>query len=194
VSVDLAISERDEDLVAERLDLALRFGEAGDSSLVARGLATLGWAPVAAPSYLERFGAPTHPNELMGHTCIVHDMGPESAHWVFKGDDGVVDVEVTSSLRSNNAMVVRQAAIAGYGIAMLGEPLVHGEITSGRLYRLLPEYTVRHRNVFLVYPSRRHLPQRTRVVIDFLVEQYRTLDARLKDGRAWGENEATWLV
>jgi DNA-binding transcriptional LysR family regulator len=195
LSIDLVVSERPDDLVAERLDIGLRFGASEDSSMVSRGLAVVGSAPVAAPSYLEKYGAPAHPRELAEHICIVHDRGPDSAHWVFNSADGnAVNVEVTSAFRSNNPLVVRQAAVTGYGIAMLGEPLILNEIRAGRLYRLLPDYTVRDRQAFLVYPSRRFLPQRTRVVIDFLVEQFRTTEARLRDGRAWGENESTWLV
>jgi len=68
------------------------------------------------------------------------------------------------------------------------------EIRAGRLYRLLPDYVARRRKAFVVYPSRRHLAQRTRVVIDFLVEEFRLLELRLQDARTWGENEATWLV
>ncbi|HQT77310.1 MAG: hypothetical protein B7Z80_26375 [Rhodospirillales bacterium 20-64-7] len=194
LTLDLVVSERADDLITERLDLGVRFGQSEDSSMVSRAVAVLGYAAVAAPGYLERCGAPTHPRELADHTCIVHESGPDSAHWLFTGPDGPVDVEVTSTLRSNNALVVRQAAASGYGIAMLGEPLILSELRTGRLYRLLPDYTIRERQVFLTYPSRRHLPQRTRVVIDFLVEQFHTLESRLRDARAWGESEATWLV
>jgi DNA-binding transcriptional LysR family regulator len=90
--------------------------------------------------------------------------------------------------------VVRQAALSGYGVALLGDPMTFTEIRAGRLYRLLPNYTARRRQAFVVYPSRRHLAQRTRVVIDFLIEEFRQLDARLRDGREWGEIDATWLV
>jgi DNA-binding transcriptional LysR family regulator len=59
----------------------------------------------------------------------------------------------------------------------------------------LPDYVARRRQAFIVYPSRRHLAQRTRVVIDFLIEEFRHLEVRLRDGREWGENnDATWLV
>jgi DNA-binding transcriptional LysR family regulator len=194
LAVELVVSEHADDLVAERLDAALRFGQSADTSLVSRALTTMGSAPVAAPAYLERHGAPEHPNDLMKHTCIVHDMGPGSTHWAFTGPDGSVDVEIGSAFRSNNSLVVRQAALAGYGIALLGDPLTLTEIRAGRLYRLLPNYIARRRQVFIVYPSRRHLAQRTRLVIDFLVEQFRRLDVRLRDGQTWGENEATWLV
>jgi DNA-binding transcriptional LysR family regulator len=194
LAVELVISENIEDLVAERLDVALRFGPSADTSLVSRALATIGSAPVAAPAYLERRGAPEHPSELSNHTCIIHEMGADSTHWAFFGPDGAVEVEISSAFRSNNSLVVRQAALAGYGIALLGDPLTLTEIKAGRLYRLLPAYTVRRRQSFVVYPSRRHLAQRTRVVIDFLVDEFRELDSRLRDGREWGENDATWLV
>lgn len=194
LSVELVVRESMEDLVAERLDLALRFGQSSDTSLVSRVLANLGSAAVAAPAYLERHGAPMHPSDLVNHTCIVHEMGAYSAHWRFDGPDGQADVEVVSTFRSNNSLVVRQAALSGYGIALLGDPQIINDTRSGRLYRLLPNYTARRRQVFVVYPSRRHLPQRTRLVIDFLVERFKFVEDRLRDGREWGENEATWLV
>jgi DNA-binding transcriptional LysR family regulator len=121
-------------------------------------------------------------------------MGPDSTHWVFSGPNGSVDIEITGSFRSNNSLVVRQTAVAGYGIALLGDPLTFTDIRAGRLYRLFPNYMARRRQAFLLYPSRRHLPQRTRVVIDFLIDSFRQLEARLRDGREWGENDATWLV
>lgn len=194
LAVELVVNEHADDLVAERLDVALRFGESADTSLVSRALTTMGSAPVAAPAYLERHGAPEHPTDLLKHTCLIHDMGPGSTHWAFSGCDGAVDVHIGSAFRSNNALVVRQAALAGYGIALLSDPLTLAEIRAGRLYRLLPNYTAQRRQVFVVYPSRRHLAQRTRVVIDFLIEAFRQLDVRLRDGQTWGENDATWLV
>jgi DNA-binding transcriptional LysR family regulator len=194
LAVELVVSEYADDLVAERLDVALRFGLSADTSLVSRALITMGSAPVAAPAYLERYGAPEHPSDLLKHTCIIHDMGPDSTHWAFAGPNGTVEVEISSTFRSNNSLVVRQAAVAGYGIALLGDPLALSEIRAGRLYRLLPSYAARRRQIFIVYPSRRHLAQRTRAVIDFLIEAFRQLDGRLRDGQTWGENEATWLV
>ena len=194
LAVELVVSELPDDLVAERLDVALRFGQPADTSLVSRALATVGSTAVAAPSYLERHGAPEHPSDLLQHTCIVQDIGPDSTHWAFSGPEGAVEVEVTGSFRSNNSLVVRQAALAGYGIALLGDAITLTEVRAGRLYRLLPNYVARRRPSFVVYPSRKHLAQRTRVVIDFLVQEFRELDSRMRDQREWGENDATWLV
>jgi DNA-binding transcriptional LysR family regulator len=194
LSVELVVSEQMDDMISERLDLALRFGQSADTSLVARAIGTINSAPVAAPAYLERYGAPEHPSDLMRHTCIIQDTGPDSTHWLFTGPGGPVNVEVAGALRSNNNLVVRQAALAGHGIALLGDPLILPEIRAGRLYRLLPNYIARRRQAFIVYPSRRHLAHRTRVVIDFLAREFRQLEARSRDGREWGENEVTWLV
>ena len=194
LTIELVVSEQMDDLVADRLDLALRFGQSPDTSLVSRALANLGSAPVAAPAYLERYGAPEHPSDLVNHICIVHERGPDSTHWAFNGPEGPVAVEITGSFRSNNSLIVRQAATSGYGIALLGDPLTINDIRAGRLYRLLPNYSMSRRPVFVVYPSRRHLAQRTRVVIDFLIESFRHLEARLRSGREWGESDSTWLV
>lgn len=194
LAVELVVSETADDLVAERLDVALRFDQPADNSLVSRALATVGSTAVAAPAYLDRHGAPEHPSDLLKHTCIIQDIGPDSTHWAFSGPEGAVEVEVTGAFRSNNSLVVRQAALAGYGIALLSDPLTLTEIRAGRLYRLLPAYVARRRPSFVVYPSRRHLAQRTRVVIDFLIEEFRELDSRLRGGRAWGEDDSAWLV
>lgn len=194
LSVELVVDENVDDLVGQRLDLALRFSDSPDTSLVSRALATLGWAPVAAPAYLEAHGAPERPEDLLSHACLVHDLGPGGNRWVFEGPNGTEAVEVNGILRSNNSMVVRQAVLGGNGIAFLGEALVFNDIRSGRLYRLLPNYTARRRPAYVVYPSRRHLPLRTRVVIDFLVDRFKLLEQRLRDDRAYGENEARWLT
>jgi DNA-binding transcriptional LysR family regulator len=194
LSLELVVSEEMTDLVEERLDLALRLGQSPDTSLVSRAIAMIGSAPVAAPAYLEKYGAPSHPSDLLNHTCIIHDTGSSSMQWSFTGPEGAVDVEVSGAFRSNNTLVVRQAALAGYGIALLGDPLTIDDIRGSRLYRLLPDYTARRRPAYIVYPSRRHLAMRTRVVIDFMIERFRHLENRLHDGREWGENEATWLV
>jgi DNA-binding transcriptional LysR family regulator len=194
LSVDLVVSDEMDNLVEERLDLALRLGQSPDTSLVSRAIATIESAPVAAPAYLEKHGAPAHPTDLANHTCIIHDIGPHSAHWAFTGPDGAVDVEVTGAFRTNNSLVTRQAALAGYGIALLSDPLTIDDIRASRLYRLLPNYFARRRPAYIVYPSRRHMAQRTRIVIDFLVARFKMLESRLRDVREWGENDATWLV
>jgi DNA-binding transcriptional LysR family regulator len=194
LSVELVVREQAGDLIEDRLDLAMRLSQPTDASLVARSVGAFGRALVAAPPYLEKQGAPSAPADLRGHSCIVHEIGPVSASWRFLGPGGPHDIEVTGPFGSNNGEVVRQSVLAGHGIALLPEPQVLEDILGGRLYRLLPDYPTEQTPAFLVYPSRRHLAPRTRVVIDFLVERFTAVAARLADERVWGEHETVWLV
>ena len=194
LSVEFVIRDQIGDLIEDRLDLAMRLGQPSDASLVARLVGEFGYALVAAPSYLERRGAPSTPEALATHNCIVLDIGPAGTRWRFLGPGGPHDIDVTSAFSANNSEVVRQAALTGQGIALLPEPQVLDDILGGRLYRLLPDHPTERTQFFLVYPSRRHLAPRTRVVIDFLVERLTAVGARLADERVWGEHETVWLV
>jgi DNA-binding transcriptional LysR family regulator len=194
LSVEFVIREQPGDLIEDRLDLAVRVGEPTDASLVARLVGEFGRALVAAPAYLEKRGAPASPQGLIDHTCIAHDVGAGSATWRFQGEGGPHIVEVTPTFSANNSDIVRQAALAGHGISLLPEPQVLDDILGARLYRLLPDYPTERSKVYLVYPSRRHLPPRTRVVIDFLVARFSAVGARIADERVRPENEMTWLV
>ncbi len=194
LSVELVVGDRFDDLVEERLDLALQRAQPGDSSLVARAIGTFGRVLVAAPAYLERRGAPQQPADLTAHSCVIHENGADSTRWRFTGPDRPIDVAVTGPFRSDNSEVVHRAALAGHGIAYLPELQVVDDIRAARLYRLLADYPSERGQVFVVYPSRRHLAPRTRVMIDCLVEMGRALEAWLADARIWGENDTTWLV
>ena len=194
LAVDFVVREETADLIEDRLDLAMALGQPPDASLVARSVGEFGRALVAAPSYLEKHGAPAAPCNLVQHACIVHDVGPVSATWRLLGPGGPHNIEIIGKFNATNSEVVRQAALSGHGIALLPEPQVLDDILAARLYRLLPDYPTERTRIFLVYPSRRHLPPRTRVVIDFLVERFKEVGARLSDERVWGEHETVWLV
>ncbi len=194
LTVELVVSNRFGGLIDERLDPALQPGRPSDTSVVARAIGTFGWVLVAGPAYLERHGAPLRPADLAQHSCLIYENGPDSARWHFAGPDGPIDVPVAGPFRADNSEMVHRAVLAGFGIAMLPELLVADDIRAARLYRLLADYPSRRDQTFIGYPSRRHLAPRTRVMIDFLVEMGRALEARLADARIWGENETTWLV
>jgi DNA-binding transcriptional LysR family regulator len=169
LSVELVIRDRFADLVEERLDLAIQEGQPSDATSVARVLGTFSRIPVAAPAYLQEHGAPTHPADLATRPCIIHEGRPDSTVWKFSGPDGPIEVAVAGPLRSSNEAVVHHAAVAGYGIAFLPDGFVADDIRTARLCRLLAEYSSERSKFYLIYPSRRHLAPRTRVMIDFLV-------------------------
>jgi len=194
LSVELVVGDRFGDLIEERLDVAMLGADTPDSSMIARKVGTFGRVPVASPVYLERHGAPSNPTELEKHNCIIHERGPDSHHWRFSGPEGDIEVQVTGSIRANNSEAVRQAALSGFGIAQISEMQVVDDVRAARLYRLLADFAPRREDIHLVYPSRRHLPPRVRVVIDFLAENVHLLTDRLADAKIWGENESVWLV
>jgi len=194
LSIELVIGDRFGDLIEDRLDVALIGADTPDSSMISRTVGSVARVPVASPVYLERHGAPAHPNDLEKHTCIIHERGPDSHRWRFTSPEGDIDVPVTGRIRANNSEAVRQAALSGYGIARLSELQVVDDVRAARLYRLLADYAPPREDIHLVYPSRRHLPPRVRVVIDYMAENVRLLTNRLADAKIWGENESVWLV
>jgi|HubBroStandDraft_1064217.scaffolds.fasta_scaffold20027_4 DNA-binding transcriptional LysR family regulator len=192
LAIDVVVREHFDDLIGDRLDLAVRVARPVDASLVVRMIGGFGRALVASPSYVEEHGAPATPEDVRGHICIVHDGGPDSGHWRFTGPGGSQVIEVESAFTATTSNVVRQAALAGQGIALLSEPLVHEDINGGRLMRLLPDYPTERSQLYLVYPSRRYLAPRTRVVIDFVVEQFQAVGRRLADEPGGVAEERVW--
>jgi DNA-binding transcriptional LysR family regulator len=194
LSVELVVRDSFADLREEQLDVTLQAGQPSETSSVARLVGAFGRFPVAAPAYLERYGAPAHPYDLAKRPCIIHETGPDSSVWRFSGPDGPVEVVVSGVFRANNIDAVHRATLAGYGIAFLWEQYVAADIRATRLYRLLTDYPSESNQVYVIYPSRRHLAPRTRVVIDFLVEQVRLAGWRMACGHVRGENKATRLA
>jgi len=192
--VDLVIADQFGNMINERLDVAIVGQQPPDTSLISRAVGSFGRIAVASPAYLERHGAPATPEELKQHACIIHDIGPDSTRWRFGPGDKPIEVEVSGPLRANSSTVVQSAALAGVGIARMSELQAADDLRASRLYRLLPDYPPEQYQVYVVYPSRRHLPPRARVVIDFLADQVRQLSMRVENDRSWGEDDSSWLV
>jgi DNA-binding transcriptional LysR family regulator len=178
LSVELVMDDDPGDMIEQRLDLAIRSGELVNQSLIKRSLGSIVRVAVAAPGYLERSGVPLQPGDLTGHECIVHRVVAGDSEWRLIGEDGEISVTVQGALSTNNHAAVRSAALGGLGIALLPEYQIVDDIRDGRLQLVLPDYTSEPLPAYLVYPSRRHLAPRTRVVIDFLIDQVQRLRAR----------------
>lgn len=169
VNVELILSDDFVDIVGEGFDLAVRIADLQDSSLVARRLAPNHRVLCAAPDYLAAAGTPASIEELARHTLIAHN----ADQWRLDGPSGPVAVRVGGPLRTNSSEVVREALLAGVGIALRSTWDVGPELKSGRLMRVLPQYSVGQRvAVHAVYPSRRHMEQKVRAFVDYLAELY----------------------
>lgn len=168
--VELIFRESPSDLIGEAIDLEVRLGLVGDSSLICR---RIGWTTaclVAAPSYIERRQPPCTPDEIIGHDCICYSRAGDGRSWSFSNGANETEVRVTPRLIANSAMGVHRAALAGGGLAVLSHILADQDVASGRLIRLIPEFPPTRLPINLVYPSRRNIPLRVRTVVDFLVD------------------------
>jgi DNA-binding transcriptional LysR family regulator len=182
LKVELIMRDQFSDMIENRLDLEWRSGEIADSTLVARQIGETGRAVVAAPGYLERRSAPLVPEDLTTHACLIHSSMSDRDTWRFTGPGGPLAVPVTGAFIANDSVAVLRAVRAGHGIALLPEIEVVDDLRAGRLRRLLVNYPSQVVPVYIIYPSRRNLAPRTRVVMDFVVEQMQEVQALLKAG------------
>lgn len=167
--VHLELSDSFVDIVGEAYDLAVRIGELDDSSFVARRLAPNHRLLVAAPSYLSAKGMPETLAALSDHVLLSHNADT----WRLEGPGGLQAVRVHGPLRTNSSEVVREAVLAGIGIALRSTWDVGPELKDGQLKVVLPDWRASRRvAVHAVYPTRRFLPQKVRVFVDWLAALY----------------------
>ena len=170
VEAEVSFNDRVVDLVEEGYDLGIRIGGVTpDSSLVARVIARSRPGFYAAPSYLAARGAPEHPADLSAHERIVFGTRAVSYPWTLRAPDGShVVIEGRGRCRFDSGESVRDAAIAGMGIAFLPDFVAEDDVRNGRLHAVLTSCTTDDVAVLAVYPDRKHLSARVRVFIDML--------------------------
>lgn len=170
VTVNLDLSDRFVDIVGEGFDIAIRIGTLDDSTLVAKKLASVRRVLCASPEYLESHPELKQLQQLDDHHCIAtHNQNI----WKLDGPNGPVDYRVHGDLQTNSSEVVREAVLAGSGIALRSTWDVGPELASGKLKILLSQYTGNKRAaIYALYPTRNFLPAKVRVFIEFLAELY----------------------
>lgn len=173
IELDVAAANRFVDLAEEGYDLALRVTDAPQPNLVARKLADMRIAVVAAPSYLARRGAPSEPMDLLQHDCLQFTPPGLMSASVFERDGQRVDVPIRGSIRINHAEPLRTLALGGLGIALLSRHLVHEDLREGRLVRLLPDWRpVVDAALYAVYLPNRYGSPKLRAFVEFLLEKF----------------------
>lgn len=137
--------------------------------MTARKLASSPIITVATPTYFERFGVPTNPAALIHHACVAFTTREEVRPWVFKGQDGVATIHHPDGrYRSNDGEQIRAAALAHLGIVHVPAWIVAPELKSGALRCVLQDYEAESLPISAVYPSRRGLTVKVRLMIDFI--------------------------
>lgn len=170
VCVEVDLSDRSVDLLAEGFDLALRIGELEDSSLIARRIAEVERVWVCSPGYVAERGTPENPAALAGHACLPYGHG-RTSQWRFERDGKVELIPVTGRLRANNGEVLRDAAIAGLGITYLPLFIVKDALADGRLTRVLDLWRPPSLALSALYPQHRQGSRAVQVLVEFLREQ-----------------------
>lgn len=174
VEIRLEFADRMVDLVDEGYDLAVRIGHLGDSTLIARRLAPACLTVIASPDYLDREGAPSHPDDLIRHACIIDRNKPTPNLWRFTRGNEVVEAKVNGRLTLNGARAAVCAAGNGAGIACPPAWAAQEALDSGQVVRLLDGWEPDHRDLWAVFPSNRYLAHRVRLFVDFLADWFKT--------------------
>jgi DNA-binding transcriptional LysR family regulator len=174
VRVEIVMNDRAVDLVEEGFDVAVRVRTSlADSSLVARRLAPIRRVLCAAPEYLERHRPPERPEDLVRHRCLIYSLSSSPTEWTFIPDGREpLTVTMVPYYTANSSIALREALLAGSGVAVIPTFVVGPDLAEGRLARLLPDLEVPPQSLYALYPSSRHLSPKVRSFIDFLVERY----------------------
>lgn len=173
LTVDLQLTDAIVDLVAERIDLAVRLGHLTDSTLIARRLMPTLYRVCASPGYLRHQGKLDNPNAIANHNCLLFPLTGFRSRWIFKNQQGqITTVSIQGRTVISNAVALQQCAIADMGIALLPHWLVDSSLAQGVLIDLFPHYQVTATEfdtaAWLVYPSRSYIPLKVLAFIDAL--------------------------
>lgn len=170
--IQLVLSDEQVDPVQEGLDVTLRIAELDSSSLIARRIMPIDRAICASPDYLKQYGTPKHPGELRSHALLAYGYLSTGNQWKLTGKDGEHWINPDWTLCVNNAEVLREAAQAARGIAVLPVFIAEPALKSGKLRTIMDDYKTPAISLYAIYPPTRHLAIKVRLFIDYLVETF----------------------
>jgi DNA-binding transcriptional LysR family regulator len=173
VVLDLDFNDRVVDLIQEGVDLALRIGQLNDSTLIARPLTPIRMLVCASPDYLDRYGTPQTPQDLIHHQGLCYSNIPEPQKWHFQNKSGQnLTVRIPLRMQANNGQILLEAAASGHGICLSPTFIVYQAILDGRLLPILRDYESPAVTAYAIYPNRRFIPKRVRTLANFLHDQF----------------------
>jgi DNA-binding transcriptional LysR family regulator len=174
VEVLLSTDDRMVDVVEGGFDVVFRIGRLTDSSLVARKLATDRLVVCASPAYLARAGTPREPADLHRHACLHYALVPRSAEWRFRQGGRTMEVSTRGPLSCTDGLSLREALLAGAGLAAVPSMLVAADVAAGRLQLVLEGTRRAEFGLHALTAHRTQAPPRVRTLLDFLVSHFRT--------------------
>lgn len=173
VSVELSVADRIVDPISENLDIALRTGPLADSALVVRKLADFARVICAAPSYLERYGTPKIPADLLNHNCLKLSSGQAWLNaWPFAAGEGINRLEVSGNFSSDSIGTLIDMALGGHGIVRLANFVLVKSIREGRLVPLLTETHMSETvPLWALMPPGRNRAPRVHAFVEFIADK-----------------------
>jgi DNA-binding transcriptional LysR family regulator len=168
IEIDLQLSDQNQDLVSEGLDVTFRIGELNDSGLIARHIGTTHRVTVAAPAYLNKHGRPHMPAELGGHNCLQFNLLNSQNLWVFEKNNQRHEVRIKGNAQSNNSEAIREMVLGGLGIALSPVWLFSEDLKAGRVTAILQDYTAQSLPMHAVSPANRRQSARVKAFVDYM--------------------------
>jgi DNA-binding transcriptional LysR family regulator len=172
VSVELMLTERVVDLIAEGFDLAIRIGDLKDSSLIARKIGTLDQQLYASPRYLREHGRPSICTDLKEHECILFTAEEDRPKWHLRGPKGAMTVAVSGRTSSNNMAMIRELALRDRGIALMPSFFCAEDVKSGNLEPVLKDWVDIAGPIHAVFPGQRFLLPKVRAFIEHIAQEW----------------------
>lgn len=173
ITLELIASDGRHDLVYSRVDVMIHIGEPDDSSYIGRKIAIATTNYYASLDYLDKHGEPEVPEDLLKHECIVEDYTQDhDNHWIFSEAKQQKKVIVQPRYLINSTYMCHRMVDKGLGISMLPDYICQQSLKAGRLKKLFSgRYEISH-NIYLLYPSRRYVPSKVKVFLEFLSEHF----------------------
>jgi len=173
LSFDVNLTDQRVDVIGGGYDLALRIAsDLADTSLIAKKLAAVRSLVVASPQYLATNGTPQSPEDLKDHNCVFYANVAASEQWRFAGANGLQAVRVKGSITTNSGIMQLAAATSGIAIATLPMFFLRDALDNGGVVPILENWQRPNSYLYALYPERRLLPVKVRVLLDFLTEWY----------------------
>ncbi|WP_177435622.1 LysR family transcriptional regulator [Pseudomonas sp. WPR_5_2] len=168
VQIDLQLSDQNQDLVSEGLDVTFRIGALNDSGLIARHIGITHRVTVATPDYLVQHGLPQTPEELSRHNCLLFNLLTSQNLWIYEKDTQRYEVRIKGNAQSNNSEAIREMVLGGLGIALSPVWLFSEDLKAGRVTAILQEYTAQSLPIHAVSPANRRQSARVKAFVDYM--------------------------
>ena len=171
VTIDLRLTNRRVDIVDEGFDIAIRVGQSPDTTLISKKLSTVHLNLYASPKYISEHGAINEPDDLVNHACLYMSSVSERAQWQLSQQGKINSLDIKPAFVCDDFHVIRKMAVDDVGIALLPDYLAKALIADDKLLQVLPRWQGRSIDIYAIYPSRKGVTPKIRVLLDYLAGQ-----------------------